>query len=52
MTHSDCMRALSLRALLVPFEAAVYGGRDVDAATYATAARVAAAFRQPAQEAA
>jgi len=42
----------SLRALLVPFEAAVYGGRDVDAATYATAARVAAAFRQPAQEAA
>ena len=42
----------TLRALLLPFEAAVYGGRDVDPATYERAARVAAAFRQPAQEAA
>ncbi len=42
----------TLRALLLPFEAAVYGGRDVDAATYERAAGVAAAFRQPAQEAA
>ena len=42
----------SLRPLLVPFEAAVYGGRDVDAATYARAAGVAAAFRHPAQVAA
>jgi hypothetical protein len=36
-----------LGPLLVPFEAAVYGGRDVDDATYAQAARVAAPFRQP-----
>jgi hypothetical protein len=36
-----------LRPLLVPFEAAVYGGRDVDEATYEQAARVAAPFRQP-----
>ncbi len=42
----------TLRALLLPFEAAVYGGRGVDPATYDRAARVAAAFRQPAQEAA
>jgi hypothetical protein len=35
----------SLRPLLLPFEAAVYGGRDVDAATYQHAAAVAAAFR-------
>jgi hypothetical protein len=35
----------SLRPLLVPFEAAVYGGREVDAATYERAAAVAAAFR-------
>ena len=34
-----------LRPLLLPFEAAVYGGRDVDAATYARAAEVAARFR-------
>lgn len=34
-----------LRALLVPFEAAVYGGRGVDAATYERAAGVAARFR-------
>src|SRR5947207_2838834 len=42
-----------LRALLLPFEAAVYGGRDVDAATYLKAAQVAARFRpQPARAAA
>jgi hypothetical protein len=42
----------SLRPLLLPFEAAVYGGRDVDEATYARAAQVAAPFRQPVEEAA
>jgi hypothetical protein len=42
----------SLRPLLVPFEAAVYGGRDVDQATYERAALVAAPFRQPAEKAA
>ena len=41
-----------LRPLLMPFEAAVYGGRDVDAATYERAARVAAPFRRPASAAA
>jgi hypothetical protein len=41
-----------LRPLLQPFEAAVYGGRDVDAATYERAATVAAPFRQPASAAA
>jgi hypothetical protein len=41
-----------LRPLLMPFEAAIYGGRDVDAPTYARAAQVAAPFRQPAQAAA
>ena len=41
-----------LRALLLPFEAAVYGGRGVDAATYETALRVAAPFRHPAEAAA
>jgi len=41
-----------LRPLLVPFEAAVYGGRDVDAATYEHATQVAAPFRQPAELAA
>lgn len=40
----------SLRPLLMPFEAAVYGGREVDAATYATAARVAEPFRHPVEE--
>jgi hypothetical protein len=35
----------SLRPLLLPFEAAVYGGRDVDEATYERAAAVAAGFR-------
>jgi hypothetical protein len=41
-----------LRPLLLPFEAAVYGGRDVDAATYEGAKQVAAPFRQPAEVAA
>ena len=41
-----------LRPLLMPFEAAVYGGRDVDPATYEQAARVAAPFRRPASAAA
>ncbi len=36
-----------LRALLLPFEAAVYGGRDVDPATYERAAAIAAPFRAP-----
>jgi hypothetical protein len=40
----------SLRPLLLPFEAAVYGGRDVDAATYERAAAAAARFRQPVVE--
>lgn len=39
---------VALRALLLPFEAAIYGGRDVDEATYARAARVAEPFRHPA----
>jgi hypothetical protein len=42
----------SLRPLLVPFEAAVYGGREVDQATYERAVRVAAPFRQPSELAA
>jgi hypothetical protein len=42
----------SLRPLLLPFEAAVYGGRDVDKATYERAAQVAAPYRHPAQAAA
>jgi hypothetical protein len=37
----------SLRPLLIPFEAAVYGGREVDKATYERAAEVAAAYRAP-----
>ncbi len=41
-----------LRPLLLPFEAAVYGGRDVDAATYERAAAAAAPFRKPVEEAA
>jgi hypothetical protein len=40
----------SLRPLLIPFEAAVYGGRDVDRATYERAAEVAAAFRTPVEK--
>jgi len=41
-----------LRPLLVPFEAAVYGGRDVDEETYARAEAAAAPFRAPKAEAA
>ena len=41
-----------LRALLLPFEAAVYGGRDVDEPTYREAEQVAAAFRATPAEAA
>ena len=41
-----------LRHLLLPFEAAVYGGRDVDAIAYEQARRVAAPFRLPAEVAA
>lgn len=37
--------AQDLRPLLLPFEAAVYGGRDVDAATYEKALAAAAPFR-------
>jgi hypothetical protein len=36
-----------LRPLLNPFEAAVYGGRDVDEETYERARQVAAPYRQP-----
>jgi len=43
---------VSLRPLLLAFEAAVYGGRDVDAATYERAATVASRFRGPLAEAA
>jgi hypothetical protein len=42
----------SLRPLLLPFEAAVYGGRDVDAATFERAYTVAARFRAPVEAAA
>ena len=38
----------ALRPLLIPFEAAVYGGRDIDAPTLARAAAAAAPFRAPA----
>jgi hypothetical protein len=41
-----------LSPLLRPFEAAVYGGRDVDAATYDRAKQVAGPFRLPAEVAA
>ena len=36
-----------LRPLLLPFEAAIYGGREVDVSTYERALEVAAPFRQP-----
>jgi hypothetical protein len=36
-----------LRPLLAPFEAAVYGGREVDRSTYEQALHVAAPFRRP-----
>jgi hypothetical protein len=42
----------SLRPLLLPFEAAIYGGRDIDQATYERAAQVAARFRPQVQVAA
>jgi hypothetical protein len=42
----------ALRPLLLPFEAAVYGGRDVDAVTYERASAVAARFRVRLAEAA
>jgi hypothetical protein len=42
----------SLRPLLLPFEAAVYGGRDVDEPTFERAAQVAAPFRRPIEVAA
>jgi len=41
-----------LRPLLLPFEAAVYGGREVDPATYAKAEQVAARYRRPVEAAA
>jgi hypothetical protein len=41
-----------LDTLLLPFEAAVYGGRAVDTATYQLAKQVAAPFRLPAEVAA
>ncbi len=41
-----------LSPLLLPFEAAVYGGREVDPATYERAAQVAAPYRDPAAVAA
>jgi len=40
----------SLNPLLRPFEAAVYGGREVDEKTYEQAAAVAARFRAPVVE--
>ena len=43
--------SVSLRPLLLPFEAAIYGGREVDEETYRRAEAVAAPFRGP-QEAA
>jgi hypothetical protein len=42
----------SLRQLLGPFEAAVYGGREVSRATYERALQVAAPFRRPREMAA
>jgi len=42
----------SLRVLLLPFEAAVYGGRGVDEATYRKAEQVAATYRAMPAEAA
>lgn len=42
----------SLRPLLLTFEAAVYGGREVDQAAYERAAKVAASYRRPLEAAA
>lgn len=39
----------NLRPLLMPFEGAVYGGRDIDEATFRRAAAAAAPFRVPAK---
>jgi len=44
--------AAGLRPLLLPFEAAIYGGRDVDEETYRRAEQVAAPFRAPVEAAA
>lgn len=44
--------AAGLRPLLLPFEAAIYGGREVDEETYRRAERVAAPFRAPVEVAA
>ncbi len=44
--------AAGLLPLLTPFEAAVYGGRPVDASTYARAAEVASRYRRPVEVAA
>lgn len=41
-----------LRPLLLPFEAAIYGGREVDQETYRRAEQVAAPFRAPVEAAA
>ena len=43
---------VSLRPLLQPFEAAVYGGRGVDAATYERALAAAEPYRRPMEKAA
>jgi hypothetical protein len=42
----------ALRPLLLPFEAAVYGGREVDPPTYERAREVADRFREPVEQAA
>ena len=44
--------ALGLRPLLLPFEAAIYGGREIDEQTYRRAEAVAAPFRAPREAAA
>lgn len=44
--------AAGLRPLLQPFEAAIYGGREVDVETYRRAEQVAAPFRAPVEVAA
>lgn len=44
--------AAGLQPLLQPFEAAVYGGRDVDEVTYEKAAAAAAPYRVPEEKAA
>ncbi|HVD00957.1 MAG TPA: hypothetical protein VNG93_07405, partial [Candidatus Dormibacteraeota bacterium] len=44
--------SVSLRPLLLPFEAAIYGGREVDEETYGRAEAVAAPYRGPQEVAA